>query len=198
MGQCKKCGAFNADNCYYCQNCGTELKRDESEYQPVNNIASSPVNRKEESPTSFAFVQDDTKSEKTEPETIQNNHQEKDITDPSNYSLKWHKWLINVMLWFWALVDAANSVLLMNSGFPLLGFLFAALAVFYIYTRFQLARYKRGAFEKLRICLICNCVIAGINLLSGSSNGSSQLVISIAWLIGNWRYYTNRKQLFIN
>lgn len=138
--------------------------------------------------------------------------------DPSGYKLGWHKFLIYFALWCGGVLGIISgvSLLLSVSDFMrysgaygvlvmLLGAGEVGLGVFVIYVRFQLARFRRGAPQKL---LIAYGITLGINLIStlitvsiaGSADGSAVGGIAggIVFLIICWKYYSNRKELFVN
>ena len=207
MITCTKCGASNPDESYYCQNCGSELKREALPVRKQPSAQTVSIKKSFKSSGADAGIktkEDIVKSQpviqKEEPSVNPSPNKVKDIANPDNYSLKWHKWMIYFVMWFWALINVANFRNLLDIRQPVLGILFLLVAAFQIYTRFQLARFKKGAYEKLMVCLIINCVVAAINLTQPLENntGAGQLGISIGWLIANWRYYTNRKALFVN
>lgn len=138
--------------------------------------------------------------------------------DPGGYKLGWHKFLIYFALWCGGVLGIISgvSLLLSVSDFMrysgaygvlvmLLGAGEVGVGVFVIYVRFQLARFRRGAPQKL---LIAYGITLGINLIStlitvsiaGSANGSAAGSIAggIVFLIICWKYYFNRKELFVN
>lgn len=204
MAQCTKCGTINPDGSFYCKNCGFELKPES--YQPINRpVASAQISEQPSVPqTSQTREEKPAKSYYEELHEKEGRVEEasavKDITNPDNYKLKWHKWLVNFVFWLWALSNARNAIDSFTLGLALLGIIFAAITGYEIYTRFQLARFKTGAVNKLIACLVINLVITIVfaALNPGDTTNGPQIVISIAWLIGNWRYYSTRKALFVN
>lgn len=91
-------------------------------------------------------------------------------TNVQDYKLRWHKFLVNFLLWFTALLNFGNGVMILSSIYDLyklrlyvdsrrvlLYFIVAggisvicfALGVLQIYVRFQLAGFKKNAPKKL-------------------------------------------------
>lgn len=145
-------------------------------------------------------------------------------SDPKNYKLGWHKWLIYFVLWFAALVDISNGGIYLSlvqefsqyvefmpdytpyvAAFGLLCIASIAMGVYCIYVRFQLAKFKKNAVKKLLILL---GVTAAFNLVSsillmnlGASAddvGAGSFVMSLVMMVINWRYYSSREELFVN
>lgn len=208
MTTCSKCGASNPDESYYCQNCGSELKREELPVRKQPSPQTVSIEKSFKSSGAGAGIktkEDIVKSQpiihkEEEPCVNTSSNKLKDITNPNNYSLKWHKWMICFVLWLWVLVNIVNFISLIQMKQTALGLVFLAVAIFEIYTCFQLAKFKKGAYEKLMVCLVINCLVTLINLTQPAKIGVGigQLIVSIAWLIGNWKYYSKRKALFIN
>ena len=148
--------------------------------------------------------------------------------------LKWHKFLIYFALWLGALGSllAGASLLFMGlSGsktepfyqLPAIrtlnivyGVIYIAYAVYEIYTRYQLARFMKGAPKKLLIMYIIYpvlqftyatliLVVTGLPislLLQNKANFMENLIISVAGTgilcILHKIYYDKRKVLFVN
>lgn len=146
--------------------------------------------------------------------------------------MKWHKFLIYFSLWAGAVLDLLNAVRLFTGmtytqsglsldyvyrAYPALktvdvvfAIFFVGLAVFTIYTRFQLAGYKTGAPGKLISLYIVGFVVA----IAYSMAIASVLKVSISDVIGsdmlgsiigsvvmvaaNKVYYGKRAHLFVN
>ena len=143
--------------------------------------------------------------------------------------MKWHKFLIYFSLWAGAVICALNGLQLLTGTvygpnneseavyvhFPALksvdmvfGVIMIAIAVFLIYTRFQLARFREGAPNKLTIAYLLQLaaflgygiVISGIVHMSFSdvinSQTSASIVSSIVMIVVNRVYYNKRAHLF--
>ncbi len=185
MSYCPKCGA-NAQG-MYCSACGTKLE----------NVEQS----KQSSAASYYTHQE---TAKNQPASQQAAAQ----PDLSQYKMGYHKFMVNFMLWFWAAVCVLSCV----SG-PYVDFYgvcclaYGALAVAYVYVRFQLAKFKTGAPKKLlytviayaAVTIISNITAANMMGVALEANTVSGPVIFVgAWGIGSWRYYTSRSELFVN
>ena len=148
---------------------------------------------------------------------------------PEEYSMKWHNFLIYFALWAGAVLGAINGFSqitgsvygdkteLVYDTFPslkgfdvLFGVIIIALAVYQIYTRFQLAGYKQDAPKKLTIVYAANFAISVLYLFIVSSATGvpiSQLTSESFWgslagcvamIVVNKKYYENRSALFVN
>lgn len=87
----------------------------------------------------------------------------------------------------------------------LVGLLYFVLGAFCVYTRFQLAKFKRNAPKMLVAIYIANVFITVIYLLFletitevSIADNMSSLVSSIALIIINIKYYKKRESLFVN
>ena len=146
---------------------------------------------------------------------------------PNDYALKWHKFLIYFALWAGAVLNALTGVryitgaiydgdaAMVYNRFPglkipdvAMGVLCVALGAYMLFTRFQLAGYKRGAPNRMVSLYLIN---AGINLVyllaASAATGLSvtQLIDNTFWtsVIGsaafaliNKNYYDKRAALF--
>lgn len=138
--------------------------------------------------------------------------------------MKWHNFLIYFSLWAGAVLSiiGAISTYTQNSAYlynwyeklKTVDALYIAacvvIAVFLIYTRFQLAGLKVGAPRKLTSCYILSIMVSlgylfgvssatGIRLAelnSGSTIGS--VIAGIVMIIVNNIYYGKRGHLFVN
>ena len=154
---------------------------------------------------------------------------------PVNYSLKWHKFLIYFALWAGALICIATAGRVMSGQiyvdngdmsivdtlyrmYPALkgmGIVFGALyilqAIFMIYTRFQLAKFKAGAPKKLLLVYAINLVLGfGLYIALSSithvslgefvsgSDFVSMFAGPIVIIIANKIYYDKRAELFVH
>ena len=145
--------------------------------------------------------------------------------------MKWHKFLIYFWLWLQALVCVGSAGQVMSglifgsqeigeqvfqtyaSMKPLctaIGVAYLILAVYVIYTRFQLARLKSGAPGKLLLIFVFSLVlnlafIIGAAAVSGvaitdlmDSQFAGSVAMIIVMLLANKNYYDKRAHLFVN
>ncbi len=142
-------------------------------------------------------------------------------SDPSNYKLGWHKFLIYFALWASGIMSIINGISIIRSGasfmqysqlesfgpaFMLIGAAAFAVGVFVIYVRFQLAGFRRGAPKKLLIAygvtLVINLasmlVVASMDYGSDAASSAGSIAGSVVFLIICWKYYANRAALFVN
>ena len=151
------------------------------------------------------------------------------FAQPEQYPMKWHKFLIYFSLWVGALVTlSAAGQLFSGSHYNgladavyamygsslktldlLMGIASIFLAVWAIYTRFQLARYKSGAPAKLMLLyalslivsllyMICACSISGISFSVLLEDNVGTLIGSVLMMFINKVYYDKRSVLFVN
>ena len=153
-------------------------------------------------------------------------------------SMKWHKFLVNFALWLNAIMnavygfqlmtgshygssDTANQVYSAVSGLKsvdmIFGILLIGVAVYMIFTRFQLARFQEGAPQKLTVGYVLAMVIPlgylliAVNTMNAAipeaklsmgdvadSSTVSSIISSIALIIINRIYYQKRAHLFGN
>ena len=175
---CSYCGTENQDGSKFCSNCGKELKC----------------------------------------ETIPEDRSEK------SFGLGWHKFMINFSLFAAALLnlcqgaqtivganygDMAEQVYSYYDGLKhvdiLYGCALIAMSVFCVYTRFQLAAFKRGAPRLLTILYSCVILLSllylalfdsvtGISMMDSSV--ISNLAGSVTMAVINILYYKKRASLF--
>lgn len=184
MSYCPKCGANSQG--MYCSSCGTRLEQAE---QP-----------KQASAASYYTNQETSKQPAPQQQTAQ--------PDLSQYKMGYHKFIVNFMMWVWAAVCLLSCI----AG-PYVDFYgvcclaYGALAVAYVYVRFQLAKFKTDAPKKLLYTVIAYAVVTLISNITVSnmtgmpmdaSAMSGPVVFVGAWGIGSWRYYTSRSELFVN
>lgn len=147
------------------------------------------------------------------------------------FNMSWHKFMIYVALFANALLfisyggkfisgtvygEAAEQVYYyfgsrLKTLDTSVGLLYFALAAFCVFTRFQLANFKRNAPKMLVAIYAADVVIAivystffdtitGVSIASemSSSEISSSIVGSIVGFIINMKYYKKRESLFVN
>lgn len=181
MKYCTQCG--NPVNGRFCPSCGAKVDVDE---QPQAQASSYYTSQ----------------------QSVPQEPQAAPQVDASQFKMGYHKFLIYFMLWLWAGLCVFNCI----SG-PYYDFYgvcclaYGAMAIAFIYVRFQLAAFKQNAPKKLLyvtiayavVVLVSNLVyadMAGIKLESSYISGPVLFVG--AWGIGSWRYYASRSELFIN
>lgn len=144
-------------------------------------------------------------------------------------SMKWHKFLVNFALWAAAVLSAVSGAQLLTgshygdsamteqvyrtfgslkSADTVFGILQIALAVLLIYTRFQLAGFKKGAPNKLTLAYALNLVVflgyaVVVSNIVGAPfseildpSSTSSVAASVAMLVINRIYYGKRAHLF--
>ena len=181
---CVSCGQENDENTVYCSNCGEKLVKEETSESAVQNV------------------------------------------NESELPLRWHKFLVYFSLFLGALMyigEGYNAVSGIQYGDMVeviysyydglkaadvgYGIALFGLAAFAIFTRFQLAGFKRNAPNLLMI-LYCVPIllsfgyllivggITGINMIDASFVGN--ILGSATIIVINKVYYNKRKHLFVN
>ena len=148
---------------------------------------------------------------------------------PENYKLKWHKFLIYFSLWAGAVMNVYSGIRSISGaqygtdsaqvyayyGGSLkaldtaMGLVLLVLAVYTVYTRFQLAGFKIDAPRKLTVLYTANLVASVLYLLAASavtklplssfmSDMIGTIIGSIAMIFINQNYYNKRMELFVN
>jgi len=148
---------------------------------------------------------------------------------PEQYPMKWHKFLIYFSLWVSALVTlSAAGQFFSGSHYNgladavyakygsslktldlLMGMASIFLAVWAIYTRFQLAGYKSGAPAKLMLLyalslivsvlyMIFACSISGLSFSALLEDSAGTLIGNGLMMFINKVYYDKRSVLFVN
>lgn len=172
MGYCPKCGSYSQGA--YCSNCGTEMKNTEQS----KKADASPY-----------YTNSETAS--NQPASQQNLAVQ---PDPSQYKMGFHKFMVNFMLWAWAALCLLNCLAALDfSGISCLAY--GALAVAFVYVRFQLARFKTNAPKKFLYTIIAYALMS---IIADPSTASGAVIFIGAWGIGSWRYYASRSELFVN
>lgn len=199
MYYCSKCGVQLDENMQYCSNCGAQIHPIDQDPTPVEQPTYRP----------------------TPPLTA------------DNFQMKWFKFLIYFSLFAGALLNLVNGVNLITGNIYLTqsngqvtadmvygvygsslktldlvyGVIMVLIAVFSIYTRVRLAKFKANGPMCLYILygapvafsILYNVAVSGI---IGQSAFNAQIigsaVTSIGMLLLNYAYFTKRKVLFVN
>lgn len=141
------------------------------------------------------------------------------------YNMTWHKVMINFVLIISAIFNLSDgtqmisgvqygenvaNVYALYSGLHVLdiicGVLIVAIAVFCIYVRFELAKFKRGAPKKLTILYVLICILPQLySIISYNMTGLVilqlvyiNLLMNIVFAVVNYIYYNHRAELFVN
>ena len=148
---------------------------------------------------------------------------------PAQLSMKWFKFLIYFSLFAGAVVSLVYGFNWISGGIytiqigvsadavyskfgslkavdTLYGVMLIALAVFYVYTRFRLAKFcSNGPTCLYIICVLNACLTLFYAIAAGSicgtdlgSSAGQSIGIGIALLITNVQYFKKRKHLFVN
>lgn len=123
------------------------------------------------------------------------------ITEYANellFKMKWYKFVIYVQLFIYAFISVWSGIeLLLKYKDLLWGILSLCLAVFSIFVRSNLAKYKRYAPGLYIVFIILNLVTTIISLnIQGIPSGNYQIFPNIVFIILNIIYFHKRKILF--
>ncbi len=110
------------------------------------------------------------------------------------YGMKWHNFLVYFSLWAGAVLNFVMGAACLFEGAPLYGLVLIGAAAYAIYSRFQLASFKKNAYKHLLAAQMI--VIAADLLLMGVE--FSALASNIAACGVNYFYYKKRDKLFVN
>lgn len=199
--RCPNCNALMPRGTKFCTECGTRLPVQDDLTPNVPYQSQQPA--PEPAPTAPAATLEDFTGR-----------------------MKWHKFLIYFALWLGALQNigaaAANmtgsaygdSVDYVYAFFPGLkildvafGICTLALAVFNIYTRYRLARFRRNGPACLSAAYLAALIVSVLYLAVGTAickisllnvQTGVSLAMSLIFLILNRSYYRKRKHLFVN
>ncbi len=208
---CHRCGAQLNDGAHFCFACGAQQPQQSS---PEYSEGSAP-----QQPPQYA-----------QPPSEQVNSQIDPQPQQQQYPLGWHKFLIYFSLWAGGVINLLSAIRVLTGfmyqwdgysmayrvysmypGLKTLDYLYGmALIViggFFIFVRFQLAAFRRGAPKFLIglyavgtavsvIYSVAASAIVGINMIDAGSIGS--LSGSMTMIIINYIYYRNRASLFVN
>ena len=145
-----------------------------------------------------------------------------DNNERKEMPMKWHCFLIYFSLWAGAVLNVINAIRIFSAnssvyywfpGFKGLDVIFCicsiALAVYLIYTRFQLAGLKYEAPKKLTRCYVFAIVLTllywiGASIVSGISlftlanaSDTGTIIGNIVMMCINKAYYNKREDMFI-
>ena len=215
MNFCSKCGTQIEDaKQQFCSNCGEKIERQESSSPTVSATGGMP---------------DQTNGQVT----FEQSYNAYPATPIIQHPMKWFKFLIYFALFFGALINfvfgfnyitggiyfsqtngqATAEMVYATFGMGLkvldiiYGILMIAIAVFSIYTRFRLAKFKSNGPLCVYIlygsgaCLtllynIVLIVVTGLNQLTSATSITS-LIISAGFILINYSYFKKRKELFV-
>ena len=147
-------------------------------------------------------------------------------TTPATVNMKWYKFLVVCGLYIGAVLNLVNGIQFLTGSvydgakdfvyafFPdlkgldlFVGIALIALAGLGVYTRFQLAAFKKNAYKFLMglyigvVAIDIIYVIAASSIVSSDVISSSvvvNIVVAIAMCIVNFIYFKNRKDMFVN
>lgn len=150
------------------------------------------------------------------------------------YPMKWYKFLIYFSLFAGAVLNFISGVMCLNgsqyegggasaelvwafydglkTADTIFGIACIVSAVLLIYTRFQLAGFKRNGPNMLTITYVYTCVISliyiiavssivsgyGVDATDIASSAISSLIGSVVMIVINFVYFNKRKSLFVN
>ena len=187
MAFCPKCGR-DAGTHAYCTYCGSKMAVNG---QPA--AVQAPVRPAAQPQRSLG-------QDSQRPVAPENQHA---VANPPDFPMKWHKFMIYVVLWANAALNAVEGAVLMSYAgqapvMAVLGIACIALAGWAVYVRFQLAGLRAGAPKKLLIFLVANAALSLLSALGSGGGQAGSVAGVVANAIWNWRYYTSREELFVN
>lgn len=199
MAYCTNCGK-QIGQVRFCPHCGAKQQTE----SPMSSQGTSSQSAPSQSAYSYQTqtpVSDPYRpaAQKAEPQRVAPQ------ASAAQFPLKWHKWMIYFVLWAHVLINVVNGATYCSYiGIADLAILFAAvyfaLAVFAGYTRFQLAKFRKGAPKKLLIYLLCSLALSVFEVwMAGAmAESAGSIGIVLAQVLWNWRYYASREELFVN
>lgn len=226
MGFCPRCGAEGTGN--YCTRCGAAMNGNRANTPGSDFVLDSRVNHSNNEFTS-RNKEISRSGINSQPSRRYSREVSRSSTfinaDPRSYKLGFHKFLVYFWLWVIALADisdvggylelfnipGASFDVVTAAIFVIMGVISLGMAVFIIYARFQIARFKRGAIKKLltaytlEICsslvsyIVTYCIISPSKelILAAFFAAIFVIVIQLLILIAIWRYYSSREELFV-
>lgn len=208
---CHRCGAQLIDGAQFCSACGAQ--------QPQQSSPKYDEGPESQQPPQY-----------TQPPSEQLDPQSDSQPPQQEYPLGWHSFLIYFSLWAGGVMNILNAIGVLSGFFYqsggysmayevyfmypdlktldyLYGMSLIAIGGFFIYVRFQLAGFRRGAPKLLiglyvaatAISLIYSVAVSsivGASVADTSSIGS--LLGSVIMIVINYVYYRNRASLFVN
>lgn len=215
MNYCSKCGAQLGDEIQFCHNCGSKVEAPAETYAPVENVVyNAPIYGQQPPQNQFY----------TPAEPI------------VQHPMKWYKFLIYFSLFFGALINFVFGFNYITGGIyfvqsngefsadmiygfyggglkaldVIYGILMIALAVFGIYARSRLAKYKSNGpmciyvlfWAGAGLTLLYNIALIAVTGLNSSevfnAQVSGSIGVSVGMALGNYFYFKKRKDLFVN
>lgn len=205
MPFCPNCGAEVSGR--FCARCGEEIA-DETESSSSQFSSNWRKEVSQSQPVEYSQQRSNYKSEEMRKSAYIN-------LDPQSYRMGWHHFLVHFYLWVTSIMNIGVAAVFctQSSGFDtlkaiMLIWLFA-MAAFLIYVRFQLAGFRKGAPVKLAIAfalpvclnligLIIPLLVPNLEaILYYSVQFSSLSLIQFIMFVCNWKYYSNRRELFV-
>lgn len=213
---CEKCGARVPDDLEFCSSCGARLL-----FRLKPSTAQNQGYNQQQSQSTYQS----------------NYQQEFASSDPADYKMKWFKLLIYFSLFASAIFNCFNAWrYLTGSVYESLGDIYElygsnagaavyyvypglkaadvvygiaviAIAVFSVYTRFQLSGYKKNGPMCLLVLYAFNAIVAVVYVLAGSAiigqncmdaSTIATVASSVVMILANRTYFNKRKSLFVN
>lgn len=218
---CRNCGTQCPDGTKFCPSCGCTFDND----QPTENV------QQNFSQPDYSQHNDYAQQNYTQPNYTQPNYtQPNNYTQPPIYNaplgMNWFKFLIYFGLFAGAVINCISAILQVTGVpykglseyvymfFPALRFLdifycisALALAAFQIYTRFQLASFRKNAPKLVLIVYSAAAVISLIYIIAASiilhefllnAYIVIQIVVPCLMVVLNKVYFDKRKDMFVN
>lgn len=227
---CPNCGNMLPDDAKFCPSCGQQIgssaqqSSTSEQTQPNNASTYAQNNTQTQTPNAQTYAQNT-----QTPGGFQNTvAQTFSQAQPTGQPMKWFKFLIYFGLFAGALLNLISGIMQLTGGqygenkelvyyvFAdmktldlIFGILLIFLAVFGVYTRFQLSSYRRSGPTCLNVLYIANIILSLAYLIAASVltqinivelGGSSMiisLVVSICMVVVNTIYFKKRSQLFV-
>lgn len=227
---CPNCGNMLPDDAKFCPSCGQQIgssaqqSSTSEQTQPNSTSTYAQNNTQTQTPNAQTYAQNTQTPGGFQNTVAQTFSQAK----PTGQPMKWFKFLIYFGLFAGALLNLVNGSIQLTgeqyggykefvySRFAALqavdiifGILLILLAIFGVYTRFQLSSYRRNGPTCLNVLYIANIILSLAYLIAASAltqinivelGGASMitsLVVSICMVVVNTIYFKKRSQLFV-
>ena len=227
---CPNCGNTLPDDAKFCPSCGQQIgstaqqSSTSEQTQPNNASTYAQNNTQTQTPNAQTYAQNT-----QTPGGFQNTvAQTFSQAQPTGQPMKGFKFLIYFGLFAGALLNLISGIMQLTGGHYgeekelvyyvfsdmktvdlIFGILLIFLAVFGVYTRFQLSSYRRRGPTCLNVLYIANIILSLAYLIAASAltqinivelGGASMitsLVVSICMVVVNTIYFKKRSQLFV-